>query len=238
MTYFAGFDAAIYPGDATMAWLKTHSNLDWCGYYLSPAPNLYPPATSWRGRRAVLADSWGLAPIYVGQQVRHGASAVSSLLSYRQGCVDALEAVAAATRDGFKPGSRLFLDWEDGGALNSESQDYVGGWLMTVHSRNYAPGLYCSWRLADEFAKMAAALNARLDVRIWCWAVASTAEHPLATALTALPQVDPAGCGYAQAGMWQREQNASFDTLADAPQPGQRIVADFNSALWRDPGAQ
>lgn len=237
MAFFAGFDAAVYPGDASMAWLKAHSNLSWCGYYLSPAPNLYPPANSWRGRRAALAGHWGFAPVYVGQQVRHGASAVSAILDYRQGCIDALEAVDDAIRDGFPPGTCLFLDWEDGGPLSSESRDYAGGWLRTVKSRGYAPGLYCSWRLADDFAQMIAAMNAGLKVRFWCWAVSSTAEHPLAVPLTALPRLDPAGCGYDKARMWQREQNAWFDTPADAPQPGQRIFADFNCALWDDPSA-
>lgn len=237
MGFYAGFDAAVYPGDDSMAWLKANSNLAWCGYYLSPAPNLLSDANSWRGRREALAGQWGMAPVYVGQQVRHGASAVSAILTFNQGCVDGLQAAANATRDGFAQGSCLYLDWEDGGALAEDSGEYVSGWLVTVHARHFAPGIYCSHRLAGAFAALVAALKPELAVRFWCWAVSSTAEHKLATPLTALPQIDPAGCGYPAASLWQREQNAWFETPADAPRPGQRIVIDVDTASLPDPGA-
>lgn len=237
MDFYAGFDAAVYPGDASMGWLKTHSNLAWCGYYLSPAPNLAPDANSWRDRRAALAGQWGLAPIYVGQQVRHGASAVSALLSFNQGCIDGLQAVANASRDGFPKGSCLYLDWEDGGVLSEDSAEYASGWLVTVDARQFTPGVYCSHRLGDSFAALAAAAKPGVDVRFWCYAVNSTAEHPLATPLDALPRIDPAGCGFAGARLWQREQNAWFETPPGAPEAGQRIVIDVNTASLADPGA-
>ena len=237
MAFYAGFDAAVYPGDATMAWLKRHSNLSWCAYYLAPAPNLLAAATSWRGRRAALAGNWGLAPVYVGQQVRHGASAVSAVLTFNQGCVDAQQAVDNARRDGFVGGSCIYLDWEDGDALASDSEAYVSGWVVTVRARGFAPGLYCSHRLADDFANLMARLQPRMLVRFWCWAVASSAEHPLLSPLTELPRPDPAGCGYPSAALWQREQNAWFDTPAGSPQPGQRILLDVDTAILADPGA-
>ncbi|MDB5963159.1 MAG: hypothetical protein JWP59_4453 [Massilia sp.] len=237
MPFHAGFDAAVYSGDASMAWLKAHSNLAWCGYYLSPAPNLLPAANSWRGRRAALAPAWGLAPCYVGQQARHGASAISAILTFIQGCTDGQQAVDNARRDGFARGTYLYLDWEDGGALSNDSQQYVSGWMVTVHARGFGAGLYCSHRLADSFAQLFARLDPKLAVRFWCWAVSSSAEHPLQETLDGLPRSDPAGCGYAPAMMWQREQNAYFVTPAGAPQAGQRIVIDVDTARLADPGA-
>jgi hypothetical protein len=237
MAFYAGFDAAIYPGDDSMAWLKSHSNLLWCGYYLAPAPNLAADANSWRGRRAGLAGKWGMAPIYVGQQVRYGASAVSSILTFNQGCVDGLQAAANAVRDGFAPDSCLYLDWEDGGALTGDCKAYVSGWLVTVSDRHFAAGLYCSHRLGEAFAELIGTIKPHLAVRFWCYAVGSTAEHKLETPIDALPRIDPAGCGFSQASLWQREQNAWFELPAGAPHPGQRLVVDINTAALPDPGA-
>ena len=238
MGFYAGFDAAVFPGVDTMAWLKAHSNLSWCGYYLAPAPNLAPQAGSWRGQRAAIDASWGLAPIYVGQQLpRRGAPgdatpAFSSILTAAQGRADGEAAVALALRDGFVRGSYIYVDWEDGGALTQACRNYLGAWLSAVSARGFGPGAYCSHLLADQFARLLLAVRPRRPGRLWCFKVSSTALHELATPLTRLPANDPAGSGYADAVMWQYEQNAWFDR----PITGQRIVADFNSASMADPG--
>lgn len=240
MPFYPGFDAAIYPGDDTMSWLRAHSTLTWCGYYLTPAPNLSPAADSWRGRRAALAASWGFAPVYVGQQIRHGAAAVSAILTFEQGCVDGLQAYSNARRDGFEAGSCLYLDWEDGGVLSENSGEYASGWAITVAARGYRPGIYCSHRLADSFAALlaqSAKLEGAMAPRFWCYAVSSTAEHPLATPLDALPALDPAGSGVDFASMWQREQNAWLLTPSGSPHPGQRLVIDLDTANLADPSA-
>ncbi len=66
----AGFDTSTYPGDSTMSWLKTHTNLQWVGYYLAPAPSR--TNATWMGsyaRQGGLRDQgWGVAPLYVGEQ--------------------------------------------------------------------------------------------------------------------------------------------------------------------------
>src|ERR1700691_4592878 len=62
------FDRSDYPGDDVMTWLRAHTNLQWCGYYFAPAPS--HGDTSWMARRsALVAAGWGIAPIYVGQQI-------------------------------------------------------------------------------------------------------------------------------------------------------------------------
>jgi hypothetical protein len=66
-----GFDTYAYPGDdAMLAWRHEDVPYEWVGYYL-PAP--CHKSDSWSGKRATLADmGWGMAVIYVGQQVWRG----------------------------------------------------------------------------------------------------------------------------------------------------------------------
>lgn len=60
MTFYAGFDTDIFPGQLQLDWLKSNTNLSWCGYYLAPAPN--HPDDSWMGnRQALIEQGWGAA---------------------------------------------------------------------------------------------------------------------------------------------------------------------------------
>jgi hypothetical protein len=67
-----GFDTYAYPGDqAMLAWRQDDAPYEWVGYYLPSAP--CHKGTSWAGKRATLNDmGWGVAVIYVGQQVWSG----------------------------------------------------------------------------------------------------------------------------------------------------------------------
>src|SRR5512141_94820 len=68
-----GFDTYAYPGDESMkAWREEDgAPYEWVGYYLPSAP--CHKGESWGGKRQTLTDmGWGLAVIYVGQQVWSG----------------------------------------------------------------------------------------------------------------------------------------------------------------------
>lgn len=67
-----GFDTYAYPGDeAMLAWRQDGAPYEWVGYYLPSAP--CHKGVSWSGKRQTLADmGWGVAVIYVGQQVWSG----------------------------------------------------------------------------------------------------------------------------------------------------------------------
>lgn len=67
-----GFDTYAYPGDeAMLAWRQDGAPYEWVGYYLPSAP--CHKGESWAGKRQRLADmGWGVAVIYVGQQVWSG----------------------------------------------------------------------------------------------------------------------------------------------------------------------
>ncbi|WP_223879189.1 glycoside hydrolase domain-containing protein [Chitinimonas arctica] len=111
MAYFAGFDTSTFPGVQKMAWLKANTNLVWCGYYLAPAPS--HPGTSWMGQRAALqAAGWGIAPVYVGQQL--SSQPGSHTVTAAQGTIDGNQAAALLQTDGFGPGRWVYLDLENG----------------------------------------------------------------------------------------------------------------------------
>jgi hypothetical protein len=63
-----GFDTYAYPGDeAMLAWRHESVPYEWVGFYL---PSPCHRSDSWSGKRATLTDmGWGLAVVYVGQQV-------------------------------------------------------------------------------------------------------------------------------------------------------------------------
>lgn len=118
MRGFAGFDRSDYPGDAIMTWLKRNTNLMWCGYYLAPAPS--HPSTSWMTNRAKLAaNGWGLAPIFVGQQVT-GPGALNP--SAASGAADGNSAVSLMSAEGFAAGPVVYLDIENRPPLTAPQQ--------------------------------------------------------------------------------------------------------------------
>ena len=68
-----GFDTYAYPGDEAMqAWREEDgAPYEWVGYYLPSAP--CHKGESWAGKRQTLTNmGWGLAVVYVGQQVWSG----------------------------------------------------------------------------------------------------------------------------------------------------------------------
>src|SRR3954464_9451586 len=124
MTGFAGFDSSGYPGDSAVDWLKDHTNLRWCGFYLAPAPS--HGNTGWMGKRNRLAAAgWGIAPIYVGQQTIPPGSQHSSA---PQGHLDGADAAALAKKAGFPAGTCIFLDLENGKPFPPAQKAYVAAW--------------------------------------------------------------------------------------------------------------
>ena len=139
---FAGFDSEFFPAHPdTMEWIKTNTNLAWCGYYLdAPSQRL---DTGWLGEKSYLEIlGWQIAPIYVGQQdPSYNGGTLSYSPSSQQGIVDGNEALAqlgpitSATEivynynpatghydipktvvqgQGFAPGTTVFLDLSSG----------------------------------------------------------------------------------------------------------------------------
>ena len=221
MPGFPGFDASEFPGTAEMAWLKSHTNLVWCGYYL-PAPSRQ--SRSWIGQRQALRSAgWGLAPVYVGQQIggpgRHNVNGP-------QGAIDGRDAAALLSQDGFAPGTFVYLDLEDGPPFNSPRTDYVAGWASAVNAGSFKAGVYCSHLFAGDVQELLP------DARVWAYKVDTNARHPFPG--TNFPDLHPAGSGYPGAFIWQLGQNCQL-TLPSAPSSA--LLVDLSSAITIDPGA-
>ncbi|HEY4174626.1 MAG TPA: glycoside hydrolase domain-containing protein [Rhodopila sp.] len=223
MSGFAGFDISGYPGDDMMAWLNANTNLVWCGFYLGPAPS--HGDVGWMATRSTLQQGgWGLAPIYVGQQLSGAHS--SHVVTEAQGGIDGGDAGGLMANAGFPAGSCVYLDLEDGPPLNSPRSDYVAAWIDAVAAGSFRPGVYCSHAIA------AAVQALRADVRIWAFNVPTTQQTDFAG--TQFPDADPSGSGFADAVAWQCRQECRLN-LPGAPvtQP----VVDLSSATTPDPGA-
>lgn len=222
MAGYAGFDTYAFPGQDQMDWLAANTNFVWCGYYLGPAPS--HGDQGWMGARAgLVASGWGLAPIFVGQELSGpGSHAVTGGQGWRDGGY----AAALMADEGFAPGACVWLDLEDGPPLRAPRTDYVAAWIDAVGEAGYTPGVYGSHLIA-------AALHAlRPQARVWAFRVNTTAPHPVPG--TNFPDLHPAGSGYAGAYAWQLGQDCRL-RLPGAPVAA--MTVDLDSAVSRDPGA-
>jgi len=147
---FPGFDAWRYPGDDLMAaWYGT-SPYQWVGYYLeSPCHR----SASWMGRRQTLNGiGWGIAVIYVGQQLFEGEVPAEItettlcsplLLTAQQGRIDGEDAIAKALREGFPFGSLIYLDVERMERIPPSMIEYFQSWIATVQADGrFVPAVY------------------------------------------------------------------------------------------------
>ena len=216
MAGFAGFDISDYPGDAVMNSLKANTNLVWCGYYLV-APS--HRNSSWTGKRAQLsANGWGIAPVFVGQQVGGPGSLNPSAAT---GITDGNQAVAGMRQEGFAPGSSVYLDIENGPPLTGPQQDYLNSWCDTVQQGGFSPAVYCSHLLAQDIH------NLRPACRIWAFKLTNQ-PNPVPAPF---PNPDPSGSGFNGATAWQLAQNCFIKVNNSS------LQVDLDSANIPDPGA-
>jgi hypothetical protein len=216
----AGFDRSAFPGIAKMATLKSTTNLKWCGFYLAPAPS--HPNTGWMPRRAALvAQGWGIAPLYVGQQTTGPGSHV---VTKAQGKIDGRHAVQLLSMAGFTPGTFVFLDLENGTPFPTNQKNYVAAWAQAIEDDGtFRPGVYCSHLLASDVHNLVP------SARLWVFKVTTTSPHPVPG--PTYPTPHPSGSGFSGAHIWQLHQNAQT-TVA-----GSALIIDLNSALTADPGS-
>ena len=221
MTSHAGFDISEFPGLATMAALKASTNLEWVVQYLvSPSHH----AADWTGqRKALAAQGWGLAPVFVGQQVSGpGAHDVTMLA----GTADGLAACARMIAEGYPAGSCVFLDLENGPPFAAPQTEYVRAWVASVRAGGWTPGVYCSHLIA------AAVAAANPGARIFAFRVPTVERTGPEHAPFPTPNV--ALCGLAGAAAWQYRQNVEISGGG----PGDlRLIVDLDVAATPDPSA-
>ena len=224
----AGFDRLGYPGDDVMQHLWNNTNLAWTGFYLAPAPS--QPNTSWMSKAALLRGmGWGLAPIFVGQQLAGGPGAHN--LSAAQGTTDAARAVELANTAAIGDGSVIYLDIEAGGGLPQAYLDYAQAWIDGIRGTGYRPGVYCSYKTTADQIRAA-----NPDVFFWVFNVNkfATSAFQESAGVFRTPQVDQSGCSYAVA--WQFIQGANGVTVPHGDgTSGTLGPVDFDSATVLDP---
>ncbi len=249
---FPGFDAAIYPGDAAMrAWMRPNSPYHWVGYYLAAPCHR---DASWEGKRETLAAmGWGLAVLYVGQQVWEGVpdrvvafdtvpaagdtvrseaaaaqrSIVCSrtLLTAAQGTSEADDAIGKLAADGFARGTHIFLDIERMTTIPQTMRDYYRAWVTRVLADGrFRPAIYSHQRNAAEiYADVRAVFDAAGVREEPSFWIAS----PAAFTLTSSPR----DVGFRFARVWQG--------MVDVMQMwnGARLRVDANVADSPSPSA-
>ena len=219
MPAFAGFDTSAFPGTSVTSWLKAHTNLQWCGFYLGPSPS--HPGADWMSHLAdLMAQRWGIASLYVGQQVMGPGSHHTS---GPRGTTDGRDAVALMQQAGFATGRFVYLDLENGAPFTPAQHDYVGSWVDAVEAGGYGAGVYCSHTFADHVHQH------RPSARIWAFKVPTVLGHTVPG--TNFRDSHPGGSGFPGAFIWQHDQHAMITAGTKS------LNVDLDTALTPDPGA-
>jgi hypothetical protein len=142
----AGFDTALYPGDAAMRTWKESSPYRFVGYYLAAPAH---PNSSWMGKRASLqAMGWQMVVIYVGRQAQGPGSSVPP--DAEGGVRHGQDALRKTYFEGFPPGTVVYLDVEPMDHVPGNMMDYILAWLRQFSDAPYRAGIYCHVKNAAE----------------------------------------------------------------------------------------
>ncbi len=143
-TSYLGFDRNGYPGDASLKTLRR--TFSFSGYWLNNPPG--EKKNSWVGKRkAIESAGFGFLVLFNGrlyQELRTVAHAKAL------GKSDGEQAVGAARREGFKQGTTIFLDQEQGGRMLPAQKAYIYAWVDAVTAAGFEGGIYCSGIGASE----------------------------------------------------------------------------------------
>jgi hypothetical protein len=219
--HYLGFDRNDYPGDKLLPDL--HRTFSYTGYWLNNPPGA--SSNSWLGKRALLkANGFGFLILYNGRLDKEFKGKDAAAF----GRSDAAAAVSAAKREGFGPGTILFLDQEEGGRLLPEQSAYLFAWIEAVRGSQYKPGVYCSGIPVAEgsgkitTAEQIASHEGNKGVALWIW----NDQGPPAPGC-AMPgkSLGPASSGISNALVWQYAKSPRTEF---AGQCGSTYAADNN----------
>jgi hypothetical protein len=202
---YLGFDRDVYPGDAAFPTLQ--KTFAFTGYWLSPPPT--EKTNTWTGKRDFLRNSgFGFLVLFQGRDSREFKKGSDGPV---KGSLDAKAAAAAAKREGFPPGTIIFLDIEEGGRLPPTYHAYLHAWLDDLARSGYRAGVYCSGMPAKESGGItivtADDIRANAGSREYVFFVYDDAcpPSPGCSFPSAAPSVASSGVTYAQA--WQYAQS-------------------------------
>lgn len=142
--HYLGFDRNDYPGDEAMKLLRR--DFAFTGYWLGNPPG--EKTNTWSGKREMLrSEGFGFVLLFAGptsDQLRDEA------YTRKRVADDTEAAAAAARREGFPPGSLIFLDIEEGGRLPLTYVTYLKLWASELGRLGFGAGVYCSGIPIDE----------------------------------------------------------------------------------------
>ena len=142
--FFLGFDRNDYPGDDTMKLFR--KDFAFTGYWLSNPPQTR--SNSWSGKREFLHSlGYGFLPLFNGPT---SGELRDEPYTLKRVADDVQSAAAAARREGFPPGTVIFLDVEEGGRLPSTYATYLKHWVLGLRQLSFRAGVYCSGIPVDE----------------------------------------------------------------------------------------
>jgi hypothetical protein len=142
--FFLGFDRNDYPGNENLAALR--QTFSFAGYWLNNPPG--EKSNTWAGKRQAMASAgFGFLVLFNG---RLYAELKTPARATQMGKSDAQVAVSAARREGFRSGTVIFLDQEQGGRMLPEQKAYIYAWVDGVAAAGFRAGVYCSGIAAQE----------------------------------------------------------------------------------------
>jgi hypothetical protein len=243
-SYF-GFDRNEYPGDANLKTLRR--SFSFVGYWLNNPPG--ENKNTWVGKRKVLQTTgFGFLVVFNGHTFKEIKAAGDPK---KLGAAEGAAAVAAAKREGFRFGTIIFLDQEEGGRMLEEQRTYVHAWIDAVTDAGFRPGVYCSGIsgksegrediiTAEDIRKNAEGRN----ISYWV----SNDSCPPSVGCKVPAALSPASSGLSFVEVWQYAQSPRRDKITNRcaatyskdrscypPGITQQLHVDLNVATSSDP---
>ena len=246
---YLGFDRNDYPGDEALSTLRR--TFSFTGYWLNPPPGA--AQNSWTGKRTVLRQAgFGFLVLFNG---RLDAELRKTRDARQLGRGDAATAAASARREGFPPGTLIFLDQEEGGRMLPEQKAYIYGWLDGVNGGGFRAGVYCSGIPAPEGNGISVITADDIKQsaggrKIAYWVVNDACPPSPGCAFPGRAPA-PAKSGVEFAEVWQYAQSPKRKDIASACQPNysldgscyapglesEKIFIDVDTSKSKDPSA-
>jgi hypothetical protein len=200
---YLGFDRNTYPGDSNLKSLR--QTFSYAGYWLNNPPG--ESSNTWRGHRAAVESAgFGFLVLFNG---RLYAELKTVANAKRLGRSDAHAAAASARREGFRPGTVIFLDVEQGGRMLPEQKAYIFSWVDGVVAAGFRAGIYCSGMISPDSEKVVTAEDIRQSAgarKIVYWAINDACPPSPGCAFPKDPP-NPAASGVRFAEVWQFAQS-------------------------------
>ena len=116
------------------------------GYWLGNPPG--EKTNSWSGKREFLrSQGFGFVLLFAGPA---DGDLRDARIAPKRAAVDSQAATEAARREGFPPGSVIFVDLEEGGRLAPAYFTYLKLWASELARLGFRAGVYCSSIPIDE----------------------------------------------------------------------------------------